>query len=64
MHLHMPLLASSVHYLYNALRNIIIIIIIIIIINVVTAYGLHYIIGTEQPILIIRTFLCGHMRCI
>ena len=29
MHLHMPLLASSVHYLYNALRNIIIIIIII-----------------------------------
>ena len=28
MHLHMPLLASSVHYLYNALRNIIIIIII------------------------------------
>ena len=30
MHLHMPLLASSVHYLYNALRNIIIIIIIII----------------------------------
>ena len=31
MHLHMPLLASSVHYLYNALRNIIIIIIIIII---------------------------------
>ena len=26
MHLHMPLLASSVHYLYNALRNIIIII--------------------------------------
>ena len=27
MHLHMPLLASSVHYLYNVLRNIIIIII-------------------------------------
>ena len=25
MHLHMPLLASSVHYLYNALRNFIII---------------------------------------
>ena len=30
MHLHMPLLAFSVHYHYNALRNIIIIIIIII----------------------------------
>ena len=67
MHLHMPLLALSVHYLYNALRNIIIIIILLylLVITHVTqlvhgySYGLPFSTHHTIPFLYGKMYIVG-----